>query len=82
MRIWAEWIQESRQAIKKVERMLTETNDERELRLLNKQLESMTRTLPQYIATLKEQADDWGQWEKYEAMTHPPLPRAAAHQTL
>jgi Sec-independent protein translocase protein TatA len=78
MRNWAEWIQETRKAMKNIERMLTESRDERDLRALNKQLESLTRNFPQYIAMLKDQADDWGQWEKYEAMTHIKEPRTAS----
>ena len=70
MRNWAEWLQENRQIMKNIEGMLSETNDEERKEILTDQLEDIKISFPNWMNTLKDMADDWGQWEKYEALTH------------
>lgn len=74
---WAEWVQGLRQDMKNIERMLTETSDAKQKEMLTSKLENMNVNFPQYMNSLKDLADDWGQWEKYEALTHIKEPQTA-----
>jgi hypothetical protein len=70
MHDWAEWLQELRYDIKNMERLLSKTTDETEKEIITYKLKTMNTDFPQYMDRLKDLADDWGQWEKYEALTH------------
>jgi len=72
LRNWAEWNLEMRVGLNKLEQMITEPREEREKRAITNQLEALRINVPMWMKTLKDMADDWGLWEKYEAMTHPP----------